>query len=486
MTYYPSGYQQVAEDAPAGANGDGQRKPPIGEETERQDVGLYDWAGFYSSGLPYPNGGTSINPCGFPGYGSLYTGTYANYRLIRRHPRIAHARAQVFNAVKAADWGWEAREGTPEAQFELVRDMLSGSRAAVLNHALLGLDYGWAGFEKVWEVREGRYWLAESKPLAVDTNRILVEKDTGKFAGIRYGSSDEWLDRQKSWLYTYDGEAGELYGQSRLENIRETAWRDWLDAATDMLKLGRKVSGIMPIFYVPSGTFKRNGQDVSWKDEALKAAQAAKEGMAIVLQHMGAAGAQAGVQNFEQLLGLIKASAVRLEVQNFGDQAPAIMGILERMRHDEDLMFAGYLRSARTGMESEHGSRADAAEHTDTDTSDPELVAGDIVAAFNQQVVDDVLAINFGEAARGAVYAKPAKLRDQNRETDYKILDALLKDPALVTDYLTQLDIDAITERRGIPKDGETITLKPIDMAAAATQQPTGNADNNPDPSAAA
>jgi hypothetical protein len=470
----------VETDAPA--NGDGQ--PRAGEDTGRQDVNNWFYPNeLYSWGYPYPNGGQANNPCGFPGYGNLYRGTYSTYRLMRKHPRIAHARAQVFNAVLQSDWGWEAREGTPDAWVELIRDMLNDQRLGMLGHALRALDYGWAAFEKVWEPREGRLWLVKQKPLSVDTNQIVIEKDTGEFWGIQYGGNDKRLPRNKSWLFTYDGEAGELYGQSRFENIRETAWRDWLDAATDLIRLGRKAAGIMPVVYTPPGSVNlSNGQTKAWSDIARTALQAARDGLGIHLTHLGVGNMQAGMQNFEQLLNLIKASAVRLEVIDFGNQGPAITAILERMRADEDLMFAGYLRSARTGMESQHGSRADAQQHTDTDTSDPELVSSMIAEAFNRQVVDDVLTLNFGEKARGAVFAKPAKMRDEDKETDYKILDALVKDPALATDYLTQLDIDAITERRGIPKDGEAIVLKPIELPPP----PTGNANNNPNPGAAA
>jgi hypothetical protein len=92
------------------------------------------------------------------------------------------------------------------------------------------------------------------------------------------------------------------------------------------------------------------------------------------------------------------------------------------------------------------------------------LMDAKITRAFNQQVVDDVLVINFGEKARGAVWAEPAKMRDEHRETDYKILDALLANPDLGTLYLESLDIDAITERRGLPKrDGKMIDLNALD-----------------------
>jgi hypothetical protein len=454
------GMTNIPEDAPAGANAKAIAKPPTGEETGRQVN--YGERLYWTGDAFTPNGGACNNPCGFPGYGTLYAGSYATYRFMRKHPRIAHARAQVMSPIIANAWGWETREGTPDAWVELVRDMLDPHALDIKENALRGgLDYGHAGFEKVWEVRDGRFWLTKpAKPLSVDTTRILVDKATGEFAGLRYGSGDEWLDRRKCWLWTYDGEAGELYGQSRLENLREYAWSRWLDCATHLHRLGEKASGIIPVVKTPAGEFKDStGATVKWKENATVAINSLARGKGIHFPTLAVPDNRTA-----ENVALAKISLIDISVLDLGDQGGAIMAKLEEMNHWEDLMFAGYLRSPRTGMQSEHGSRADSQQHTDTDLNDLELMDAKIARAFNQQVVDDVLVINFGEKARGAVWAEPAKMRDEHRETDYKILDALLANPDLGTLYLESLDLDAITERRGLPKrDGKMIDLNALD-----------------------
>jgi hypothetical protein len=473
------GMTNIPEDAPAGANAKALAKPPTGEETGRQVN--YGERLYWTGDAFTPNGGACNNPCGFPGYGTLYAGSPATYRLIRRHPRVAHARAQVMNPVIANPWGWETREATPDAWVDLVRDMLEPQILDIKSHKVRGgLDYGHAGSEKVWEVREGRYWLAKAaKPLSVDTTHILVDKTTGDFAGLRYGSGDEWLDRRKCWLWTYDGEAGELYGHSRLENIRETAWRDWLDCATQLYKLAEKASGIIPVVKTPAGTFKDStGASVTWKSNAETAINALRNARGVWFPTLAVP-----ENRTPDNIALAKISLIDISVLDLGDQGPAIAAILSRMQHDEELMFAGYLRSPRTGMESQNGSRADSQQHTDTDTTDLELLDAQIARAFNRQVVDDVLVINFGEKARGAVWAEPAKMRDEHRETDYKILDAILADPMLRPAYIAQLDNDAITERRGIPKAaGKMIVLEDILPPIPPLRGQLPNDPNNPAP----
>jgi hypothetical protein len=208
------------------------------------------------------------------------------------------------------------------------------------------------------------------------------------------------------------------------------------------------------------------------------AAQAAKAGMAIHLTHMGAAGATAGMTNFEQILGLIKASAVRLDVIDFGTNSPAIAALLERMRHDEELMFAGYFQSPRTGMATQGGTKADAQQHTDTATVSAENLAAAIAGAVNRQIVDDILTLNFGPDAKGSVWVTPGKLTDANLAIDTMILKAVLDNTdGLGTDYLEQVDVDSITDRRGIPHDS------PIVLEAVESDPPEPPIDDptNPD-----
>jgi hypothetical protein len=89
------GMTNIPEDAPAGANAKALAKPPTGEETGRQVN--YGERLYWTGDAFTPNGGACNNPCGFPGYGTLYAGSYATYRFMRKHPRIAHARAQVMS-----------------------------------------------------------------------------------------------------------------------------------------------------------------------------------------------------------------------------------------------------------------------------------------------------------------------------------------------------------------------------------------------------
>jgi hypothetical protein len=149
------------------------------------------------------------NPCGFPGYGGLYVGSYFTYDWMLEHPVIQHARSMVFDPIIAAPWGYEQHDGAPAGAMDFIKGMLNPLRMDILADSLRSLDYGKAPFEKVWRVRKGKYELECLKPLSVYTTGILVDT-TGQFAGLRpqtstASSSDTAdLDVHKSHLFSYD------------------------------------------------------------------------------------------------------------------------------------------------------------------------------------------------------------------------------------------------------------------------------------------
>jgi hypothetical protein len=264
-----------------------------------------------------------------------------------------------------------------------------------------------------------------------------------------------------------------------LENIRQHAWRDWLDCATQIQWLAYKICGKLAVIMTPPGTFtdQATGATVNWEENAAAAGE--------VL----ASPASNGVIWFPTLMlpdvrtkenaDFAKISPVSIDVKDFGNHSPAIAGLLERMRANEELMFAGYLRSPRTGMETRRGnSQADAEVHTSTAEIVSELIELWFWDAFRTQVVDDLLVVNFGEAARGAVWPKPAKLRDESQAIDNKLLDGLAQTPEMLGQFQERVDWSALAKRRGIPILGDgPIELKQV------TLEPTGdNAPANPAP----
>jgi hypothetical protein len=355
------------------------------------------------------------------------------------------------------------------------------------------------GGENVWEFREGTFWFERFKPLVIDTMGVMVDRGTGRFAGLRWGAGDAWLKRSKfkCSLFTYGqaqgGEAGFLYGESRLENIRETSWFDWINAAQQLMWITQKLAGKLCIITSPGGTYvvgkDDDGTDItrSYRDAAMSAGKAIADPRSngVVWMPTAALPGNITAANME----LMKYPMVQVQVVDFGSHSDAIEGTLSRMKYHDGRMSAGYLRSARTNQESEHGSRADSVEQTNTDTIDLEGVDSDLWDTINEQMVDAALVLKYGPDARGTVFGIPAKMTDENRTFDDKVIDAALLDDELRVDILTGDEgkgVEAIMRRRGWPGE-KPIKLEPYDPGdtggdGSPNDKPDPNAPKKPDP----
>ena len=123
------------------------------------------------------------------------------------------------------------------------------------------------------------------------------------------------------------------------------------------------------------------------------------------------------------------------------------------LEYYDALIFRGWLRPERTGLESRYGSKADAKTHTDTATLDSELVDRDIADAVTRGIVDELLVLNFGQRARGAVAIEPAPIETDGIEVLRGVLNALIAKDAGRT--AEKIDVGALLEELSVPRAAE-------------------------------
>lgn len=419
----------------------------------------------------------------------LYTRSYSTYRIMRGHPTLALARAITFAPIIASQWTAEkTRDDVPDAHVNLILDTFKSKRRRIFAEALRGVDFGNYKFENVWEYKRG-FWLIDYlKPLAVDRNAILVDKKSGKFAGVRpYGArptGEDDLGPLKSWVYAHDGEAGDLSGRSRFENVRETAWADWLDTAFRLGKLRNKLAGVIPIIYHPPGSFEEpenSGNYITYQQAARTAAEALMRGDYVTVERLGF-----NAQDLKNNPDLLKTGLVLIDFYEGGDYAPAQDGMIKNLEYDDRQLMRGYLKPERVALEARGGTRADAETHSDTGVLIDELLADDIDGQLNAGPVDDVLAVNFGEDARGGVILKTSPLVNRKAIVNERIIQSLIK-AGLGEDFARTLDIDEMLETMDVP----TLTKFIIQAGAkkpgtAPPPEDTPSDPNSPDAGSAA
>jgi len=394
-----------------------------------------------SGGIP----GSSA--AGLAGFFPAVPGTYQTYRQISAHPTNALVRGIVAAPVAANSWRWKkCRSGVPDEWLDFAQQVIGPLRQSLVRDALRALEFGWAGFEKIWDVQAGRRVLCRLKPLLWDCTEILVD-DHGNPAGLLNrppGQSPVVLTDEKYFLYTYDGEAANPYGRSRHENIRQ-AWSESEQIRQRLAQYMKKVSGIVVQLHYPEGT-SRDAAGAERPNQWLgqQVLDAVSAGRSVMFPN-----GFASSSDLRMAYELAGKSPWQLSTLEAGgtDHAPGMAVVLE---YYDSLIFRGWLRPERTGLEARHGSKADAQTHTDTGTLDSELIDRDIADAVTRDVVDELLVLNFGQHAHGAVAVEPAPIEDDSIGVLRGVLtDLIARDANAIS---SKIDVSALLDQLSVPR----------------------------------
>lgn len=421
-------------------------------------IGMGNWPASVEGGpaFLFANGGSLANPMGFPGYGSMYTGTYGVYRFMLQNEWVSLVLAIATADILCNKWEYVAVNPIGKRFKNLVRDQLDPLRMPLMEDFFMGgRNMGWQGGELIW-ARKGLYqWLTRVKPLLVDVTRCLRD-DSGDFTGLLNEIPNKVVGQTKpdvriaapykAWKYTYRGEAGYMYGRSWLENIRMFSFRDLLDCMQQLQKLSGKITGIQIVITHPAGTFpslKSDGttQQVSYADFADKMIKALASGspgirlpsLALPIQGINK------IDTAKAFAELAQKSMIKCDLLNHGTNAPAIEGILNRMKQAIQGIFAGGMRPAATGMQGE--GKANTEQHNDTSSKVSQLEDQDF-ARQCQPLVDAILVLNGGEQARGSVRIMPPSIVDNKRAYIKAFLLAALNDPEIAMEMLRAIAVN--------------------------------------------
>jgi hypothetical protein len=270
----------------------------------------------------------------------------------------------------------------------------------------------------------------------------------GNFRGLRNqptGDSPRDILGSKAFVYTYDGEYGNFYGRSRHENIRQV-WCQAMQTAQRMAQYQKKVAGVIAQLHYPEGT-SRDAAGVERSNDwiAQQILEAVSMGRSVRFPNLFAS-----IEDPTTAADLAGKSQWVLSQFDLGgtDYSP---GLLNALAYYDKLLFRGWLRPERVGLDTQHGSRADSQQHSDNSIQDSQLIDDDFAAAFNSGVVDDLLVLNFGATARGSVFVDPSPISDVKTDTISAVLTELLRNNQTAPGVAGQIDVAGILEDLDVP-----------------------------------
>lgn len=362
---------------------------------------------------------------------------YATYRKMRRHPTIALARALSIAPIVAAEWSVEADDDAPDGVVEFVQEQFVAIREPLVEAALLGgIDFGHQAFEKVFASDGNLVVLRKLKPLLQDITEILVT-GTGAFDGLKQKTVT--LPVENCLLIPFRVEGTDWYGTPLLENARDR-WNDWEDANRGAARYDRKVAGVSRLLHYPKGT----GADGTSQDNANIADQ-----ILATLEACGSVAICDEVQAFVDSMGVAKEAWRISLLEDSGGRQPTFV---ERLRYLDSLLARAILLPERSVLEGQYGTKAEAGEQIDLALTQADLMHRHVTRLVNWYAVDQLLALNWGEAMRGKVRLQAAPIRDAKLQYVREVYSAFLANPNGFLEESGQIDTDAVKDLLGVPK----------------------------------
>ena len=394
--------------------------------------------------------------------------SYEVYRLMRRHPTIAIARACATAPIISSNWSLEAADDVPDDLTEFVNEQINNIWIDYLKNAIFALDYGFQVFEKIYRLgdKSGMIEVERLKPLLPDLTKFVVDKQTGELKGVKNNAIE--LNISDVVVYTHDKEGDNYYGHPRMENCWE-AWRRWKEIDGKFQTYITKVSNVIPMIEYPPG----ESRDVTGATvDNFKIAQS-------VLRELGKGAGIAMpntlaeyVSELSRLGGNVKDMRAWnidfLEVGgSHGSEYETMMDKYER------LMIRGWLIPERAISEGKFGTKAEAESHADIALLMTTQTYHDIITVLNEQLVNDLVRYNFGDDYIGKVKIIGSELDKEQQELYREILKGVLTNPNNVDLLIQWLDVDALVDIAGLPKGQDIIDVDNVDIGKKRVENET-------------
>ena len=410
--------------------------PPLGEATNAQS----------GRGSVLMMGGMPINDlirAALGGMKAIQDTGPKLYRRMRTNPTVALGRMVSNAPIRSAEWSIEESDGAPPQAAEFVTDQLDGMIPMILADSIRSKDYGAHHWEKVWDIRDGMLVLKKLKPLAPDKTKIETD-DAGVYTGLTQG--DVTLSAEKSLTLTYDMEAGNFAGRSLFENIKQ-AW----NIHTQLIeRFGRFAH--MAVSPIPQLTFPEG--------QSPDATGAQKDNFDIANALMKKIGRGEGIVQPDNMAryasDLIRGGVDPDKWQSWRwsfiePSTRAGTQMIEGLRYFDTQMLRGLLVPERAAIEGQHGTKAEAGAHLSIVSVAADDFLRELARCINWYVIDPLLAINFGEDARGTVKLDFSAVQDEKMMFVQSLVEKIVTQPVTFELVKDMLSLVPMFEQAGVP-----------------------------------
>ncbi len=387
----------------------------------------------------------SISAFGVSTLGKNLQASHNTFRTIRRHPTVSLARALQVATVAAAEWSIEADDEVEDERIRFIQGQYMPIRRQFVDTAMRGgIDFGWQGWEQVFEIANGQFRLARLKPLLHDITDILVEAKTGDLVAyqqeLQFGGSGAVILPANRLLHIgFRIEGSNWFGESLLENARLT-YNQWITTNDAACRYDARIAGAHIIVWYPAG--KTNFEGTLTENSTIATD---------ILDKLKASGRF----TMPRLRSTPAGEDIGWKLEILTDESPKQVSFISRLEYFDKLLVRSLLTPERSIIEGLHGTKAEASEHAEAAVSNLELTHQHITERLNEDSVDIVLVQNFGEEARGTIRLVASPIEDEKRLVLREVYGKILDDPSAALEEVAMIDTDAIKDKLGVPKRTE-------------------------------
>jgi len=374
--------------------------------------------------------------------------TTARRTELLKDPTVSLGRAFTAAPVLVAGWSLFSEEAVPKERIDFIQNQILPWRIPFLQHAMFSrVDYGWAPFEVVYDLNNGKVVLKKLKPLLQGLTEILVDGSTGEHVGFRQGTIV--LEKRNSLLVSFDVEGTNWYGRALLESVVASFYA-WNAANAGAERYDRKIAGSHFVVHYPPGTTLVDGVPTANESVAtiLLAALEASGSVAVpstVLEHI-------------EEMNKDQAELYGWKIEILEDKGGRQPTFISRLKYLDTLKVRGLQMPERSLMEGTHGTLAEASAHIDLALTNMDFVHALAVWCLNMQVVNTLLEQNYGPDTVNSIRLIPNSLLDQRKSYLQNVFMSLVQKSQ--GESIGNLDLGALMEMIGVPSTGEVVTTK--------------------------
>jgi hypothetical protein len=372
------------------------------------------------------------------------------YEEMNGDPTFAFAKMLSVAPLVTVGWTYEENGNAPIGARDAMEAAFEPHRRVIMKATMEGyIQYGWQPFEVVWTPQADKDMLIEPtkvKMLLQDQTRILIDRRTGEYLGLR-----QWqgADQQPVDLSVYDSLCIALdvvgtdwYGRPLYENGRSTFEQSKVVTASSD-RYDKKIAGSHWVVYYPVGKSPYNGIET----DNYAIAQT-------ILNSMEACGKIAvprKVQAFiDDLNNSVKDDIWKVDL--LSDEGRGGEQFISRMRYCDSLKVRSMGIPERAVLEGQFGTKAEAESQADFAIVNVEMRHQIIVDYVNRGMSELFMDVNYGKEYKNSVIVKPVPLTDAKKKMWTDIYKAFLVDPNIRLMEHDNIDMQAMRSSLSLPE----------------------------------